>query len=91
MLNSFERFYKNKERAYRVTFQGEVAKEVLADLRTFCYATKPVFPDVDKLDGMSRALEMARREGKREVFERIMTLLKVDYDAIYDMNEEYPE
>lgn len=80
--NYLERFYKNKERGYRLTFAGEPAKDVLADLRVFCYATKPTFS--------SDPLEMARREGRRETFNRIMTFLKVDFDAIYNMEEDYP-
>ena len=76
-----ERFYRNKERAYRLTFGSELAKDVLADLRVFCHATKPTFS--------TDALTMARLEGRRETFNRIMTFLKVDFDAIYNLEEDY--
>lgn len=77
---------RNKEWAWRRLLRSddgnlnEAAKIVLSDLRTFCNGTRSNFrPD---------ALEMARMEGRREVFMRVMTFLNVDYSAIYDLEEE---
>lgn len=72
--------YKRKKTAYRLTFGSEVSKDVLADLRVFCNATKTNFS--------SDALEMARMEGRREVFNRIMSFMKVDYEDYYQYEED---
>ena len=85
---NIKEFIKSKETAWRFLFldengqginrQGKVA---LADLREFCFATKTAF-DTD-------ALEMARRMGRKEVFDRIMTYLNIDYSKYYELEEEY--
>jgi hypothetical protein len=61
----------------------EAAKIALSDLRYFCNGTKSNFH--------SDALEMARMEGRREVFMRIMTFLNYDYSKIYELEEDYPD
>ena len=71
---------KDLERAYRHTFNGEVPKEVLADLRVFCHATKTT--DAGDI------YQMAINEGKRQVFLRIMTFMKVDIEDVYDYEQE---
>lgn len=68
---------KNIQKSYRLAFQNEAGKDVLADLRIFCHATKSVFHKDSE--------EMARLAGRQEVFQRIMTLLKVDIEEVYDM------
>ena len=73
------RFMRGKQRAFRLTFGNEVAKDVLADLRVFCNATKTSFS--------SDPLEMARQEGRREVFNRIMSFMKVDFEDYYNYEE----
>ena len=71
---------KGKERAYRLSLGNEAGKDVIADLRSFCNGTRSNFsPD---------ALEMARMEGRREVFMRIMNFMKVDYEQYYDYEED---
>lgn len=78
--------YKHKEMAYRAVFKGEdeklkpLADDVMADLRIFCHATKQQFS--------SDPLQMARLVGRKEVFDRIMTFLKVDYEEYFNLNEE---
>lgn len=64
---------KDMQTAYRHTFGGEMAKDVLADLRIFCYATKT--HDGDPM-----------LEGRRQVFYRIMTMMKVPVEDVYDIN-----
>lgn len=72
---------KAKETAYRLSLGNEGAKPVLADLRVFCNGTKSSFS--------SDALEMARMEGRREVFNRIMNFLKIEYSQFYEYEEDY--
>lgn len=81
-MSEIRRFWKRKQNAYRLTFGDphEQGKIVLTDLRTFCFATKTGFS--------KDPLEMARNEGRREVFYRIMDFLKIDYDETYNMEEE---
>lgn len=78
--------YKRKQRNFRLTFDNEAGKAVLGDLRTFCFVTKPIFGN--ESDGMAMALEAARRAGRKETFDRIMTFLKVDYEDIYTTYED---
>jgi hypothetical protein len=73
---------KAKEGAFRLALGNENAKTVLADLRVFCHATKSTFSD--------NPLEMARLEGRREVFNRIMNFLKINYSDYYNYEEEEP-
>lgn len=72
---------KDLERAYRQTFNGEVPKEVLADLRVFCNATKTTDTDGPH--------QLAVNEGRRQVFLRIMTFLKVDIEDVFDYELEF--
>lgn len=67
---------KRKRQLYNNVFGTEQGKEVLADLRKFCYATATTFSNDTN--------EMIRREGRREVFMQIVNLMKVDYEAWYD-------
>lgn len=71
---------KDIQLAYRQTFNGNVPKEVLADLRIFCHATKTTA-------GCNESIE--RLEGRREVFLRIMTFLKVDIEDVYDYELDF--
>lgn len=83
MAHELINFLKGKEIAYRHALGNKMGDVVLSDLRTFCNATKTSFS--------TDALEMARNEGRREVFNRIMTFMKIDAADLYNYNEEYPE
>lgn len=76
------RMVPRKARAYKNTFNGVEGRRVLADLRNFCHATKPT-ANVDNVNATFVA------EGRREVWLRIQTLLKLDEDEIYQLIEEY--
>lgn len=86
MSNPVARFIRRKEWAFRTLFKGddgslnEAAKVALADLRAFCHGTQSNFS--------KDALEMARMEGRREVFTRVMNYLEVDYSKYYQMEEQ---
>jgi hypothetical protein len=81
MTNPIRRFIKGKEDAYRACLKTELGETVLADLRVFCNGTQSNFS--------TDALEMARMEGRREVFTRVMNYLNVDYSEYYKYEEEY--
>lgn len=59
---------------------SDPAKTVLADLSEFCHS-KSVYSD--------NALMMARLEGRREVYMRIMRFLHVDTSKQLSIEEEY--
>lgn len=61
---------------YKAVLGNDRATDVLADLRVFCHATKTTYRD--------NPVEMARMEGRREVFLRIMSMLKVEFGDVYD-------
>jgi len=75
-----------RARAYAKIFCGNSkeltpdAKIVLGDLERFCFATTPTF-DTDP----ARA---ALKEGRREVFLRIMHTLNFDFDRYYQLYQE---
>jgi hypothetical protein len=79
-------FWRNKEWAWRALLKAdngqlnEAAKVALADLRTFCRATKSPFN--------SDPLEMARMTGRLEVFQRVMNYLEYDYSKLYELEED---
>lgn len=56
---------------------GEV---YLADLRNFCFADRGTIFSTEPL-------EMARREGRREVFVRTINLLNLDEEAVLNLME----
>lgn len=69
------RFLRRRAHAYRVTFVGPLAEEVLEDLAKFCRATESTFhPD-------ARAHAVA--EGRREVWLRICSHLHLDEAALW--------
>ena len=73
---------KDLQTHYRNTFAGEIPKQVLADLRIFCHATMTTA-------GKDESIE--RLEGRREVFLRIMQMMKVDIETIYEYEMDYYE
>lgn len=66
-----------RRRAYQSTFAGEPAKTVLLDLAQFCGAMNSSF--------RHDALEMAFREGRREVYLRIMAHMNLTENDLFDM------
>lgn len=72
-------------RAYRALFKPDggiprEAEQVLADLRGFCFAARPTIFDPD-------VAVMARREGRREVFVRIVNMLNLDETTVQKLME----
>jgi len=72
---------RRKQTDYRLALGDESGKVVLADLRTFCNPTRTNFS--------TDPLEMARMEGRREVFLRIANFMNVDFDEYYNYEEDY--
>ena len=66
---------KEKQVAYRQVFGNPVGKEVIKDLNKFCYGTKTTA-------GRPESLE--RLEGRREVLLQIMSVMKIDFQDLFD-------
>ena len=85
-INRLRTRFVLKSRNYKWLFFGEngdlrhEGKRVLADLRTFCRAG-------DATIFSTEALEMARREGRREVFVRISNMLNLDEEKVQQLME----
>lgn len=75
---------KGKQRLtdYQITFNSEHGKRVLADLCRSCYINQPIF------EGETSSLQLAHREGQREVVLRILRVLKLDQGEIEQLMEE---
>lgn len=84
---NFKKIFQNKEWSWRLLMRkegGELsdpAKTVLADLNQFCHS-QSVYSD--------NPLMMARLEGRREVYMRIMKFLYIDVSKQLPM-EEYSD
>lgn len=74
-----------KKNTYLKVFGNELGKEVLSDLRAFCYATKTT--EKKGIDQKVDPMQMAVLEGRRQVFMQIMNTMKVDYEDYYDYEE----
>lgn len=72
-----------RSRSYKQTFDGPSGKKVLADLRRFCSASTPS-ADVNNVHATYL------REGRREVWLRIMAHLNLTEEDIYNLTEDYP-
>ena len=85
-INRVRTLFVLKSREYKGLFFGEngdlrrEGERVLADLRRFCRAGDATIFSTD-------ALEMARREGRREVFVRISNLLNLDEEMVQKLME----
>lgn len=67
---------------YKRVFGSEDGKEVLAELRKFCFATSSLaVQDENKSVDVNA---MLIHEGRRQVFMQIINTLKVVYEDIYD-------
>lgn len=70
-----------RKNTYQKTFNCPLGKEVLADLKRFCYA---VVPTADVENPYVTYL----REGRREVWLRIMSHLQLTDDDVYSLFED---
>ncbi|MEE9540675.1 MAG: hypothetical protein V3V85_04180 [Candidatus Thorarchaeota archaeon] len=77
---------KDKQNVYKLTFGSETGKDVLSDLRTFCYATKTT--RITDVNGRVDKDAMLIMEGRREVFLQIMAMMKVNFSEVYDYESE---
>lgn len=84
MDNLWKRINFVRSHAYKMAFQSEYGQRVLADLKRFCYANQPTAdPDNEKVTYI--------REGRREVWLRIMAYLNLTEAQIHSMEENYNE
>lgn len=72
--NSPQEFLAERQHAYRVTFKGPLAEQVLADLAKFCRAEQSCFHEDPRIHAML--------EGRREVWLRIQEHLKLDAEEL---------
>ncbi len=79
-------FFRGHSRAYRTTFnrQSPAAQYVLADLADICHANDTTMRDSDPL-------ELARNEGRRQVFLRIQRALNLTPEEMFDLARQKKE
>ncbi len=77
LVDSLKNFIFRRQHAYKVTFDGPLAEEVLRDLATFCRAAETTFHEDERV---GQALN-----GRREVWLRIQNHLKLTQDEIYEL------
>ena len=65
--------------SYLKLFSSPVGRDVLEDLNIFCHGTKTTAGHPESIE---------RLEGRREVFLRIMSFLKVNFNDVYDLYVE---
>lgn len=68
-------FLRRRAYAYRTTFSGPLAEEVLADLAKFCRAAESTFHPDQRIHAVA--------EGRREVWLRICHHLKLDDNELW--------
>lgn len=82
IVEQAKRWLFKRQYAYRVTFKGPLAEEVLIDLARFCRANQSTFHENDRAHAMA--------EGRREVWLRIQQHLNLkpeDLWKLYDGRE----
>ncbi len=67
--------FSTRQQCYRQTFRGPVADEVLRDLARFCRANTSTFHEDERLHALA--------EGRREVWLRIQSHLKLTPDELW--------
>jgi len=78
LQDQLRKYIGRRQHAYRRTFDGPLAEEVLIDLARFCRAHETTFhPD---------ARTSALLEGRREVLLRIMDHCKLSPDDLFDLS-----
>ncbi len=82
MIPGMKQLFKKKE-AYRKIFRTPDGQIVLKDLAHLCHALEPCFS--------SDANLMAYKEGKREVFLRILSFIEKDLSYLHELNKELGE
>lgn len=78
-----------KQITYSHVFGSEMGKEVLADLRIICNATKTTIRTDN--NGSIDAIATAREEGRRDVFLHILNTINIDFDDVYNMENDYED
>ena len=71
------RWLFKRQYAYRATFKGPLAEEVLADLARFCRATESTFHDNERVQ--------SKLDGRREVWLRISEHLNLPPDDLWQL------
>lgn len=69
-------YFRNKSRAYKLTFASPSGQEVLEDLATFCRANESCFHADPRMHAVA--------EGRREVWLRIQQHMNMTPDQLFD-------
>lgn len=85
MFSNLKRLLQRRA-AYKDVFTHPQAKNVLADLKRFCYYDKPNFNDAD-VTGRRQAFI----EGRRDVLLRILGFMNATEEQITQIKEDYPD
>lgn len=85
MFNNLRRLLQRRG-AYKDVFKHPQAKNVLADLKRFCYYDKTSFNNGD-VTGRQQAFI----EGRREVYLRIIRFMNATDEQIAQQKEDYPD
>jgi hypothetical protein len=80
-------FFRGHKRAYQQTFNraSPAAQYVLADIANFCHAKETT------LRPGATELELARNEGRRQVFLRIQRALNLTPEEMFDLARQAKE
>ena len=78
-----KRFFARRQYAYRATFKGPLAEEVLQDLAKFCRANRTTFHEDARLHAVA--------EGRREVWLRIQNHLQLTEAELWELLSGEPD
>lgn len=77
MIDEVKRFLGKRKHAYRVTFSGVQAEDVLEDLARFCRAKESTFHPDPRIS--------AQLDGRREVWLRIQQHLQLNDEQLWKL------
>jgi hypothetical protein len=83
LIEQAKRFLFRRRYAYRATFNGPLAEEVLMDLAKFCRACESTFDADPRVH--------AALEGRREVWLRLVSHLNLSEDDLWKLMDGRPD
>ena len=83
-------FFTNEAKVDHQGALSPAAEIVLRDLASYCYAKKPTLI-VSPVSGMTDPYAMAFADGRRDVYNRIMTLCNLTQEQVDRFNQGAPQ
>lgn len=77
VIERARRWLFKRQYAYRATFKGPLAREVMIDLAQFCRATESTFHDNERVQ--------SKLDGRREVWLRIAEHLNLTPEELWQL------